>query len=128
MAYNPMIDMLRAQLKALEEAEEKTNQDAPQSNLQKLISEEVQRQLNLVSPAQGKEPRPEPVSSDKFAMMAVINELANTSLKPAELDWLHVHVVSGAPGFQQFLRSEAIKTLVQVAFENYRDFLEGKVK
>ena len=59
---------------------------------------------------------------------AVAQQLLLASLKPAEVAWIVEHVGQGSPGFAQFLQSESIKTVVQVGFETYKEFLEGKTK
>lgn len=88
------------------------------------LSKEVERLAAEKVAEQLKKQSPNPAER----LTEIAQGLAVASLQPAEVLWLSEHLRKGAPGLDQFLQSDSIKTVVQMLFETYKDFLEGKVK
>ncbi len=90
--------------------------------LEKLVQEEVTRQMKVVTPVPAQEPHPgEVIKAGLFQIMKM-------SLTPAEMEWVNEHIDLGAPGLAQFLESDDVKTIAQMAFETYVKFLENSTK
>ncbi len=58
----------------------------------------------------------------------VLWPIVQKALKPEDLGWIKAHVAEGAPGFLQFLDSQTLQSLLQIANEEYRSFLRGDAK
>ncbi len=90
------------------------------------VQQEVQKGIKEWQDSQPKPVAAPAQAGDQWKLAAGL--LAQACLKPGEVAWLAEHVAQGAPGFNQFLGSESIKPMVQMFFEGYKEFLEGKAK
>lgn len=91
------------------------------NNLQAVVQAEVRRQLAEMPAPQAAPPGPGAVEQ---AMMVLLSQ----SIKPEEMQWVQGHIKEGAPGFVQFMQSDTVKTITQMAFEAYKEFLAGQRK
>lgn len=110
------MDEYARQLRAL------SNNPIPSSSnhLQLLIQQEVQRQLAAL---------PAPAAARQGHTEQMLMVLLEKNLPPADMAWLTgEHIPAGAPGFVEFLNSDTAKTLVQMAFDAYKEFLAGQRK
>jgi len=65
-------------------------------------------------------------SSD--ALKAGMLQVLQSALPADSMAWINDHIQKGSPGFMQFLQSETIKSVLQLGFEEYRQFLAGQKK
>lgn len=59
---------------------------------------------------------------------AIASHLLKKALTGEDLEYIQKHIAEGAPGCLPFLESSTIVTLIQMAYQEYRSFLAGKVK
>lgn len=55
-------------------------------------------------------------------------QVLQAALPPESMTWVTEHMKGGAPGFLQFLQSETIRSVLQLGFEEYKQFLAGQKK